>query len=1091
MPRSQVRISLLVVALIGLVGVAVAFALRSPAAPFAGMPPQPAAHWSWVAAAQTGSQTAVEDGLALVHRQPEFGWTYLRLADLCRETGRGAACRANLEAESPQEADARAYRAAALAVLTDGSAARQAAWEALAREPRLDLPIVRRLVEAARADGWSDRLTAAWTRPGSATGPAPAFGLALLASAGGDLNRTDSLLAVARSQAPDAPEVYRELGRLHFARGDASAMTTVLREGLKVAQARYDAEAALVLRGNLALALLEQVGDLDGADRAFREALAESRLLGDRRREAFNQYRLGLVASRRQHFDTAIAYADSAARLFAERQDPAEAEAHVLKAFSAQALARFSDADVSLQQARQVRTADATTQVQIHLAQAQLWRQMGRFDDARRLALDVKQTAAASAIVPAQIGALSVLAEIEQMSGNFEQARTHLTNALHLAEQGRLVDRARVLYAALGRLALDLQDPLGARQMLERAADGSAEQYEALGRMYAQYGNLPEAVRYYDRALAARTAGTDRHRLVVNKARALLDMGRVEEADALVQPLAQEGSKEAGWAAYAWMIRARAAMAQAKPRVALAMLDRAQASLKATPNVSGAWEVEAVRAEAYRSMGRSGDAERAYRAAIATIEALRTNLYTIQQRATFARDKQEVYDGLASLLHRQGRLDEAFLVQEQARGRSLSDLILTSQQGTKGGASTTRLLEAQRRREAIARMLDETADESGADRTRSATLQREWERTEALYAEASASMLSERRFALLAQPRSLREVQAVLNPGEAMVVYSVGEQVSSALVVTRERTLSVALPFGTTESADVVTFFRDALRGTATPWQGASRRLYRELLAPVMTSLPAGTTHLHLVPQGVLHYLPFAALQDDTGRFLVERVTLSEVPSASVLVTSREKSRAIGARWRRILALGDPTGRLPGARNEVQQMAALPQVRTDALIGDRATKANLNALIGEADILHFATHGRFAARSPWASSLELRDGELAVGDIVNLRLDRPYLVTLSACETAVGSGTASDLPAGDEWVSLNQAFLVAGAPSVLATQWAVDDRASTPLVGAFYRHLLEDRGKAFALATAQRETIRSARRHPFYWAAYTLTGDPL
>ena len=254
---------------------------------------------------------------------------------------------------------------------------------------------------------------------------------------------------------------------------------------------------------------------------------------------------------------------------------------------------------------------------------------------------------------------------------------------------------------------------------------------------------------------------------------------------------------------------------------------------------------------------------------------------------------------------------------------------------------------------------------------------------------------------------------------------------------------------------------------------------------------PSGTTHLHLVPTGVLHHVPFAALQDESGRFLVERVTLSSVPSATVLVAARERSRAIGSRWRRVVALGDPTGRLPGARSEVEQIQRMPQIRTDVLVGDRATRANLDALVGEADVLHFATHGRFVGRAPWASHLELSGSTLDVGDIVNLRLDRPYLVTLSACETAVGGGVASDVPAGDEWVSLTHAFLVAGAPSVLATQWAVDDRSSTSLITTFYRNLLHDQGKAGALAQAQRHMIASAHRHPFYWAAFTLTGDPL
>lgn len=1090
-PVSRLRSAVLAFFALALASAAVALALRAPAGTlFAGMPAEPAAHWSWVAKSQPASKKVVEDGIALVERQPEFGWTYARLADACVEAEQVDLCRSALADMAPSDPSAKAYRAAALAVLTQSADARRAAWQAVVQTPSLDLPLVRRIADAARAGEWTEALATEWTaalalRPSDA---APAFGLALLASAAGDLDRTADLLARARIAAPKAPEVYRELGRLHFARGDADAMTRVLREGLAAAEARHDAEAMLLLRGNLALALLEQVGDLDGADAAFRAALADSRRLGDRRREAFNQYRLGLVAVRRQQFEGALARADTAARLFRERRDPAEAEALVLRASAEQALARFSDADVTLAHARTVAT-DAAAAQQIQLAQAQLWRQMGRFDNARALALDLQTAARDAGAVLVEMAALTVLAEIEQFEGNFEQARVHFTGALRLAQANGLADRSRSLYGALGRLALDVQDPATARDMLARASDGTPAYYESLGRAYAQFGNLTEALRYYDRGLeVAARAGRVLPSLQINKVHALLDQNRHTEARALLNGLA--AAQVQAWGHQVEYLKAWAAREAGDLNAALRHLDRARTAARRMQDVNTNWQIELLTATTLDELGRSGEAERVYRSTISIIEALRTNLYTIQQRATFARDKQAAYEGLAALLRRQGRLDEAFLVLEQARGRSLSDLLLTSQQSGTRTASTTRLLEAQRRREAIARMMDETTSETGEDRTRSASLRREWGRADSLYARASTDLLSNRSFALLARPRSRADVQHLLGPGEALVLFTVGDSASSALVITPGGVRDVALPFAGRTSADAVSYFRDAIQQTGTPWEGASRRLYRELLAPVVATLSASTTHLHLVPQGVLHYVPFAALQDTRGRFLVERFTLSSVPSASVLAVARERSRATGTRWRRIVAIGDPTGRLPGARSEVRQLTTLPQVRTDALVGEQATRANLQAIASEADVLHFATHGRFVGRTPWASYLDLRDGPLRVGDIANLRLDRPYLVTLSACETAVGGSGASDVPAGDEWVSLNHAFLAAGAPSVLATLWAVDDRASTPLVTSFYRHLLEDRGKSYALAKAQQEMLRTSHRHPFYWAAYTLTGDP-
>jgi CHAT domain-containing protein len=107
------------------------------------------------------------------------------------------------------------------------------------------------------------------------------------------------------------------------------------------------------------------------------------------------------------------------------------------------------------------------------------------------------------------------------------------------------------------------------------------------------------------------------------------------------------------------------------------------------------------------------------------------------------------------------------------------------------------------------------------------------------------------------------------------------------------------------------------------------------------------------------------------------------------------------------------------------------------------------------------------------------------------------LVTLSACETGLGSGYFNTIPAGDGFVGLTRAFLVAGSRSVLATLWEVDDRSTVKLMEGFYRGL--DRankttnstnGHAVALARIQRKLRNSTQyKHPFYWAPFVLVGQ--
>jgi len=113
---------------------------------------------------------------------------------------------------------------------------------------------------------------------------------------------------------------------------------------------------------------------------------------------------------------------------------------------------------------------------------------------------------------------------------------------------------------------------------------------------------------------------------------------------------------------------------------------------------------------------------------------------------------------------------------------------------------------------------------------------------------------------------------------------------------------------------------------------------------------------------------------------------------------------------------------------------------------------------------------------------------LEVHEVLDLRLAAD-LITLSACQTALGSGYFAEVPAGDDFVGLTRAFIFAGSASVLASLWEVNDRSTQELMEIFYRHLREG-DKAAALANAQREMLKSGSRsaHPFFWAPFTLVG---
>jgi CHAT domain-containing protein len=146
------------------------------------------------------------------------------------------------------------------------------------------------------------------------------------------------------------------------------------------------------------------------------------------------------------------------------------------------------------------------------------------------------------------------------------------------------------------------------------------------------------------------------------------------------------------------------------------------------------------------------------------------------------------------------------------------------------------------------------------------------------------------------------------------------------------------------------------------------------------------------------------------------------------------------------------------------------------------------------DVIHFATHGFFNKANPLFSGVQLEpdaqnDGRLEVYEILSLHL-RAQLVTLSACETALGSGYFTEIPAGDEFIGLTRAFLSAGAANVIASLWEVNDSSTAGLMRSLYQRISQH-SPSLSLAMAQRSMLHgdSAHRHPYYWSAFVVVGS--
>ena len=463
---------------------------------------------------------------------------------------------------------------------------------------------------------------------------------------------------------------------------------------------------------------------------------------------------------------------------------------------------------------------------------------------------------------------------------------------------------------------------------------------------------------------------------------------------------------------------------------------------------------------------------------------------------------------------RAGRTQEAFDVADAARGRALlehlvsarADIDTLSDIGQLLGreqllrridALTTRLrrLEA---RPPVERLPTFVA----ATRGLSDSLARFRSEYEALLARSDAG--GSPAAALLAGTReSARVIQQSLMPDEALLEY---------LVTADEVLIFVVTPTGlslyrSAESADNlaarVQLVRELLAtggGRARPPDAVLRALYAVLLGPVQESgALRRTTRLVVVPHGVLTYLPFSALIDPhTGKFVAQQYSVLRVPTGASLSALRRRGmrdESATADWSVAVFAPIPT-ELPATGDEAFRVRAV-YPGSASHVGSSATEAAVRQSLRSGAIVHIATHAVLNASNPLFSRIELAgdatgpssdNGRLEMHELLRLTVNSP-LVFLSGCETGLGGAWSTPFETGEDYTTVAQALLLAGAANVVATLWRIDDTGASIFAGRFYEAALR-MPPPEALAAAQRAMIADTRySNPYYWAAYDVSGN--
>jgi tetratricopeptide (TPR) repeat protein len=872
--------------------------------------------------------------------------------------------------------------------------------------------------------------------------------------------------------------VYRDLGR-------PDDLIAVARKGVPVFQEIGDFEAVISAYGLAGMAYAE-LGNFETAIAMHEEAVRIAREVGDRDAEALALQVMAQAyeqAGRKGEAAEARGGALEAARASGEQvgaftvlYDLAVAEQSLGHYDSA--LAHLRDAlDVARASGNRSRAGDA-----LHLMGV-LYRTRGEYDLGNRAYREALALRRDLGERRKEAVTLNNLGSLLTVQGKYDEAREVLTEALILRrEVGDAEGEARTLH---NLAALEVASNAAGTDLLSPSAEATS----------------------FDPPEFDYEAVVDEAKQLSNRGSAYLLEGRFEEAsNAFAESL--ELRRSAGDRLGEGLMLTGLGVVHQLRGEAEAALEHYRDALTIFADLDVGAEESAVLALSAALHLQAGDLERAFsftERAVALKERVRSAQLLEESRTLLSEEAATLYDAAVTLASQLDRPDEAFTYAERARARSFLDQLGSALPDVLDAETATAdelrrlsrsLADLERERHA------EIARGAAGDPKRAAELNARTDEMQRRYGRLLEQLkLQDPEYAslLAVAPLTLEEVQGLLPEAHTLISYFVTRHETFAFVLHKDRFDAVALGVGEEDVTALLTAFRAGFAGSpgqaAPPGPGPLADLHRLLVQPLVGRGLLTTRHLVIVPHGVLHSLPFAALWSEADRsYLGDAYSLSYLPSASVLPFVRQKL-ADNPDRQRLLALAQtrPVGfpYLASAAQEAREAAAI--YGTTAHIDREATEARFKNEASGKDVILLAAHGELSDANPLLSRIVLaaddagrEDGFLSVQEVYALDLSDANLVVLSACETNGGA-----LTRGDDLVGLTRAFMYAGAPSVVASLWKVDDEATRILVTSLLSRYKAGLSAAEALQAAQADVrMVPGYAHPYYWAAFVLIGGP-
>ena len=543
--------------------------------------------------------------------------------------------------------------------------------------------------------------------------------------------------------------------------------------------------------------------------------------------------------------------------------------------------------------------------------------------------------------------------------------------------------------------------------------------------------------------------------------------------------------------------------------------------------------------EAYYGLGKclekEGNSAKAiyyYEKSINQVEEIRNKIALDIFKTSFSKDKHRVYEDWINLIYHEyeknpdeNNLERAFQAVERAKAQAFLESLNISQRVFQERLPTKLREEERNMNLQFSQVLGQLALPNLGEEQKAKLLEdyKELEEKYMIHLIKIREAVPETRLSQINDFPVLREVKKMfLNKKVALLEYFLGNRFSLLFIISKDEKKIIKLP-GEQEIVNSIRGYLKLLSDQPiSNFQGilAAQRIYHQLLEKAMESLSPEIKYLIIIPDGLLHYLPFEALVFPSGKYLGEKYSISYSPSTSSLLylcrrsiphnnkvfmafgSPKYKKKKLGSElinkstYSLLLEIykkkGFKLASLPFSQKEVKRISRFfPKEYKKIYLGDKATESILKKeKLDNVLILHFACHGFLDEEVPLRSAIVLspeeelnEDGFFQVREIYGLSFSAE-MVVLSACQTARGT-----LEKSEGVLGLPRSFFYSGARSVVSSLWDVSDKSTAEFMENFYHFLSEGKPKIEALQLAKIKMLKKYA-HPHYWAAFVLNGEP-